>query len=151
MGGRRGLVRKEARRRGACELCVMCMQPKSTGLPLTKLSGLESARAHTRARVYACVLIFYVCDSVRVCSGCACALFAFVLVLVLVLLCRTQWMVRTRTNDCRACALMRAGGALYTLRLKPVCREPDQSLSEPLELGPSFPVENKNSLACLPG
>ena len=41
------------------------------------------------------------------------------------------------------------GGSLYTIRLKSTCMEPDLSLSEPRGLGPSSPVENGNSLACL--
>ena len=50
-----------------------------------------------------------------------------------------------------ACSLTCAGGLLYTIKIKSACREPDLILSELRGLGPSSPVKNQNSLACLPG
>jgi len=44
------------------------------------------------------------------------------------------------TKNRGACALTRAGGSLYTIKLKSACREPDLT---PLGLGPSSSVENR--------
>ena len=53
------------------------------------------------------------------------------------------------TKNRGACGLTRAGGLLYTIKFKSAYREPDLSLA--VGLGPSSSVENRNSLAYLPG
>ena len=63
--------------------------------------------------------------------------------------CESRTQVVTKHSGTRA--MTRAGGLIYTIKLKSACREPDLSLSEPHGLGPSSSIENRNSLACLPG
>ena len=64
------------------------------------------------------------------------------------------------TNNHGACALTRAGGSLYTIKLKSACRKPDLSLAglDPVPLSKigirllaslGSKGENRNSRACL--